>query len=430
MAITISQNANINYLARLVKIDNLRKHPNADKLQITTIDGANVIVDLEQKIGDVMVFCPTEACLDPEFIRVNNLYEDASLNTDKEKRGYINSNGRVRAIRLRGESSRAFLLDPQALANWGCAIPNEVDREFDTVDGKLFIWKYIPPTNIRASSSMKKHKAKKDQFKRIIDSQFNFHIDTPHLARNLHKINPKSVIQVTAKLHGTSGIAANIIVNKKVGFFKRMLYKLLGESPVEYGYVASSRTVIRDEDKDKMGFYKKCDVWRYCLSVLQPFLAKGMTVYYEAVGYIPGTQTMIQKGYDYGCKPGECAIYIYRVTQTNPDGLVFEYSSQQVKAWCEQYGVSMVPEIYYGEASDFNQRLGDGKWNDGFLLEISNYHFMDRNDPMCKNTVPFEGVVVRNDNWKEIEVYKLKAESFYQHETKSLDAGDVGIDGR
>lgn len=50
-SITFSPKANPNYLAQVVKIDNLRKHCNADRLQVTTIQGNNVITSLSAKEG-------------------------------------------------------------------------------------------------------------------------------------------------------------------------------------------------------------------------------------------------------------------------------------------------------------------------------------------------------------------------------------------
>ena len=58
-----SEKHNINYLSKIVKIDNLRKVENADKLQVTTIDGANAIVGLDVNIGDVVVVCATESAI-------------------------------------------------------------------------------------------------------------------------------------------------------------------------------------------------------------------------------------------------------------------------------------------------------------------------------------------------------------------------------
>ena len=59
---------------------------------------------------------------------------------------------------------------------------------------------------------------------------------------------------------------------------------------------------------------------------------------------------------------------------------------------------------------------------------LSTYDAMEQNDPECKNKVPFEGLVVRVDNWKDIEAYKLKSEKFYLHESEMLDADYVGLE--
>ena len=56
-----------NYAATVVQIDNLRKHENADRLQITNIFGNTVIVGLDTKIGDVGLFFPLESQIGLEF---------------------------------------------------------------------------------------------------------------------------------------------------------------------------------------------------------------------------------------------------------------------------------------------------------------------------------------------------------------------------
>ena len=63
---------------------------------------------------------------------------------------------------------------------------------------------------------------------------------------------------------------------------------------------------------------------------------------------------MIQKGYHYGCRPGTHETYVYRVTFTNVEGHVFELAWPNVKAFCEKYGLKVVPELYYGKASDLS----------------------------------------------------------------------------
>ena len=53
MKLTISKNANINYLARIVQVDTFHPHPNADKLKLCTVEGYIIstgIVPIKQNI--------------------------------------------------------------------------------------------------------------------------------------------------------------------------------------------------------------------------------------------------------------------------------------------------------------------------------------------------------------------------------------------
>lgn len=424
--LSVSHNANPNYLCRVVKIDNIRKHSNADRLQIVTIDGANIIVGLDAKLGDIMVFVPTECQLAECFVRENNLFEDKSLNKDTDKKGYINNKRRVRAIKLRGEYSRALLLPVEYFKLFFQDAPFNMDEwigvEFDTVCGVQFSTKYEPPIKCVQNNAQKK-KTKAD---RIVPDQFHFHVDTLQLVKNLDKIKYEDIIHVSHKLHGTSGIAAYIKVNKKVPWWKSILYKILGEKPQEYDYVASSRKVIRDENSGE-GFYGK-DVWTWALNELKPHLAKGMTLYFEIVGYVPGTDSMIQKGYDYGCNPGEAKIFIYRITNTNEDGIVFEWPVEKVNAWCVSHDVNHVPTLMYDRCIHFLYNDNGECAGEKLYNELVTYGYMEKNDPLCKNKVPYEGHVIRVERFGDIEVYKIKANAFYEHESKMLDNDDIGMD--
>ena len=113
-----SKNSNSNYLAKIVKLNNLRKHANADRLQVATIDGNNVITDLRAKEGDYYVFFPLESTLNKEFLSWSNSFEDSSQNNNKEAKGFFNKHGRVRAIKLRGERSEGYIVPLDSLTNW------------------------------------------------------------------------------------------------------------------------------------------------------------------------------------------------------------------------------------------------------------------------------------------------------------------------
>ena len=113
----ISEKANPNYLAKFVEISNIRKHPNADRLQVTTIDGNDVITGTDIKVGDNVVYFPLECAINKDFLSATNSFEDKELNFEKDKKGFFNSKGRVRAVKLRGQPSMGYIVPVEVFFN-------------------------------------------------------------------------------------------------------------------------------------------------------------------------------------------------------------------------------------------------------------------------------------------------------------------------
>ena len=109
MKLSISKDANINYLAKIVKIDSFKPHPNANKLKLATVDGYIIAISSDYKEG-IYIYFPTECTIDPEFLSFNNLYRKSEKNTDKDKQGFFEDAGRVRCIKLRGIGSEGFIM--------------------------------------------------------------------------------------------------------------------------------------------------------------------------------------------------------------------------------------------------------------------------------------------------------------------------------
>lgn len=149
-------------------------------------------------------------------------------------------------------------------------------------------------------------------------------------------------------------------------------------------------------------------------------LHPGETIYYEIVGFT-GDGAYIQKGFDYKCLNGEYKIYVYRITYTTPGGSVVELQWNQVKDRCAELNVPAVPEVYYGIAADMVvldvARDGMGE---AFLQHLQQAYVYDQDSQFCDNKVPEEGICVRKEGLN-IEVFKLKAFRFLEHETKMLD---------
>ena len=164
-----------------------------------------------------------------------------------------------------------------------------------------------------------------------------------------------------------------------------------------------------------------------------------MTFYYEIVGHLPNGG-LIQKDYDYGYED-TFGIYLYRITSTNVDGKVIEFSAKQVQDFCKKNGLNAVPELYYGYVKDFVDNFGlkttiygndlichvSEEFNaDKFLQRVKDL-FNEKDCYMCKNKVPEEGAVIRIEGL-DFEAFKQKSCLFYERETKLLDAGESDIE--
>lgn len=473
MKLTKSKNANVNYLAKIVDIQNFRAHSNPEvtRLKCCSIDGFNIITGIDSQPG-LYVYFPTACCINPILLSYCSLYRQKELNSDSEKTGMFENNGRVKAIRLKGELSEGFILPIIEFQNYIMSVTNqeiniEVGTEFDIVEheGKTF-WinkKYISKLSKTPGASGSKSKNGKTPkgISKIIDGQFRLHYDTILIKKCPHVIQPDDLISITEKIHGTSGISARVLCKQELNWKQKIAKWLTGEEFNIYDGLYSSRTVIKNPyyNKNVSGGYYGCDVWAEANKVVKGCLSKGMTVYYEIVGFLPNGG-YIQKNYDYGCIPpstvtkfpvgAERAYYItnadgthtfykegihfkvriYRVTLTNVDGIVHEFSAREVQQWCKQVGLTPVTEYYYGYAKDLYPDLNPSEhWTENFMARLANdKNFnMEMNSPSCNNKVPHEGIVIKIENMKS-EAFKLKCFKFLDKEGKELDKGETNIE--
>lgn len=454
MKLIQSKNANVNYLAKIVKIDNFHKHsdPEVTKLKCCCIDGFNIITGIDSEPG-LYVYFPTACCINPKFLSYANLYRHGELNVDQTKTGMFEDNGRVKAIRLRGELSEGFIIPIVVLENWVMSTVNvelkvEEGTEFDSIehDGKTF-WvnkKYIPKNTRTSGAPGSGNSGKGKQPKgldKIIENQFRFHYDTVLIKKCPHVLHPNDLISITSKVHGTSGISAYVLCKQELNWKQKIARWLTGEEFDKYDYLYSSRSVIKNQYYNRnvqSGFYG-VDVWKYADDIVRPCLSKGMTAYYEIIGFLPNGG-YIQKNYDYGCLPpvGDEAytygkhfkVQIYRVTITDVSGKVHEFSAREVQLWAQMVGLVPVEQYYYGYAKDLYPDLDPSEhWNENFLSKLANdkNFYMECNSPTCDNKVPHEGIVIKIENMKS-EAFKLKCFKFLDGEGKALDKGEVDIE--
>jgi hypothetical protein len=450
----IKEPKNSNYAAIIVEIKTIIPLEKCDNVQGAIIMGNQVVVSKDVKVGDIGLYFPLECALSKEYLFNNNLYRKPELNANPKQKGYFEENGRIRCVRFRGHKSEGLFMPLESLQFVSNIYNLSLNDTFDELNGISICKKYYVPKPTQSKDGFKqKGKGKQLRQSKLVENQFRFHQDTSMLYRNLHRIEPNSLISCTYKLHGTSGISSYVLCKQPITKFDRvkewlwnMSYKIgnLTRSSkydfklnnTEYDYIYSSRKVIKNEElnPNAQHFYNE-DIWGIAHNEIKDFLQKGMTFYYEIVGFLPNGGS-IQKDYDYGCEPTKHAVYIYRITSTNVDGKVIEFSAKQVQDFCKKNGLTAVPELYYGYAKDCFTNIyhlveepnefPNQKWNEEFLVEVKK-KYNEKDCYICKNNVPKEGCVIRIEG-TDFEAFKAKSERFYARETAQLDKGESNIE--
>lgn len=445
------------HVGYIVKIEHLRPHTNADRLQIATIFGNDVIVDLNVAIGDIGVYFPSDLQLSKEFCEINDLVRRKDENGNPCG-GYLDPDKRnIRPIKLRGEKSDGLYLPIKCLEYTQGRL--KIGDRIDVVNGHEICCKYIPVIKNKTSSKTKKcNKVRKHTAP--VAPLFLEHADTEQLNYNLDAFKAGDQIEITLKMHGTSNRVAYVPVLKK---FKRTLFdRILGREgkPIyEYDYISGTRRTVLDSFNG--GFYGSNAFRKQFEDRLRGKLYKGEEVYFEIVGFTDAGTPIMPIGdnnkvgedfvkqygektvFSYGCHPLEVDInpryfeghieedivkeyhqsemYVYRMTMTNEDGDVVEYSPDFMRYRCEQMGVKCVPVFAKAtiDCEGVHIYAPDNKLY-GFVHETDNVgdtvklvaeKFYDGPDPIGKTHVR-EGVVVRIVNRPKFCAYKHKNFSF------------------
>ena len=450
MKITKSNGFRQEYCGTVVKIGEILPIEGRDRIVKTMVNGLSIVIGKDEfQTGDVAVYCANETQLHELFLHLNSMYDDKELNIDKEKKGYINKHGRVRVVKLGGVPSYGILLNPTSMATFLNEpvedvreyLEKHVNEDFDEINGEIFCKVYVPPvksTNRQLSKSERRDK-KLARFKMLIEGSFRQHYDTAQLNKNMHEFSPEDKVFISNKLHGTSGIFANILTNVPTNWLKRMWRKLTGKNEYDqkYNIVYSSRNVIKNEfinPKQKAGGFYSDDIWGYWAEKLTALIPKDFCIYCEIVGYTPNG-TPIQKGYDYGCLPTDevkSKLMVYRMTYEDKEMEVNEVIAfgQFLK---EALGDIIIefPLMYYGTLADLYPEISTAEhWHENVLEALKNEKkfLMEEMEPMCINKVPREGFVIRKAHDPIKEAWKLKTVKFSFREASQMDAGEVDME--
>ena len=424
-------------------LDDLQPIEGADNIisasvMLKGIKVTQVVVGKDTKPGTRVVYFDSNLCIEPEVIAyLDKLSPDYGKEGFKSMGVYLGKNGRVRVVKLRGCISNGLIIEKDKISYF---TKNEVLEDgfsFTALGTTQICHKYAPSAKAVYTQNRKgktiKHRS------RMIPEQFHFHIDTLQLMRNLDKVYPHQVVSISRKIHGTSAIVSNCLVRRKLTLKDKVAkFFKVPVNETEHDYIYASRSVVKNDAKTT-GFYK-VDLWtKVGEDTFKGKLHEGETVYYEIVGYIPSTSSMIQKNYTYGCEVGKCKIAVYRTTSTATDGSIVEYGWQAIKERCKELNVPMVQEYFYGRLDDWllstnHVILNSDPSNEGELtkwrtelLGALKETYLEKDCTDCIKKVPDEGIVIRVEGLG-IEVYKLKSEKFFLNESKEAEEGVANVD--
>ena len=442
------------YKAYITTLKNVRPHPNADRMLLADCFGNTVCVGLEAKENDVVIYFPVDGELSKEYAEINDLVriknEDGTYSG-----GYLDPKKRnIKAIRLRGEKSDGLVMPLESLSSFGDVSTLQIGDTIDVFNGHEICKKYIPKVKEKRSYSGGNKTRKR---KIPIAPLFAEHADTEQLAYNLDAFKAGDEVEITLKMHGTSQRTGYLPVFKGyVGSpFFLFLYKHFDRfagmaekhlTPIyDWGYVSGTRrTVLNDFEG---GFYGSDKFREPHAKLFEGKLWKGEEVFYEVVGFtdtgIPIMPQVSNKKtndkefikqygetttFSYGCDCAEQAwredrgqdpdkpqsdIYVYRMTMTNEDGEVVEYTPDFMRYRCEQMGIKTVPVLWKGTIPKYvdDDASKDVGFTAGSWIEEIAEKYYDGPDPIGKTHVR-EGVVCRILNKPKFTAYKHKNFSF------------------
>lgn len=448
------------YKAYVTTIKNLRKHPNADRLQLGECFGNTICVDLTYQPEQVGIYFPTDGQLSVEFAEANNLLRKKDENGNPCG-GYMDPEKRnVKTIKLRGEKSDGLFLPLTSLASFGDISTLAVGDTIDVFNGHEICRKYIPKRNQRPTSENRiKRKAKY-----TVAPTFYEHADTEQLAYNLDAFKAGDEVEITLKMHGTSQRTGyhKIFQGMKRTLLDRLLRRE-GTPIYDWGYVSGTRRTVLNGYEG--GFYGNDHFREKHANFFEGKLWKGETVYYEVVGFIDSGAPIMaecankklndkefvkQYGetttFSYGCAPAtgikvyesesyenalpQNDMYVYRMTMTNEDGDTVEYTPDFMRYRCEQMGAKTVPVFWKGDIPEYPATADDDTVSPGDWIKNVAEKFYDGPDPIGKTHIR-EGVVCRIINRPKFAAYKHKNHTFKMLSGIIVEAvadGEVAVD--
>jgi RNA ligase (TIGR02306 family) len=316
------------HVVPVVEVNEIKPHPNADKLEIAIVGGWQVLTGIgNHNVGDRVVHIPPDSIVPEKW-------------ADEWKvRQYLagKTHNRVKCIKLRGEPSFGFLVP----------VPDDLkDVSVGTDTMEFFgIEKYLPPMR---GQSMPQGQARKSH------PLFSKYTGIENFRNYTNLFRRGEPVIFLEKIHGSNvrlGLVNTYIKRKDpISLFLRLLKKIRTRTVEEW--VAGSHNVPR-----KIGENPSDSPYTFLMSItaitnmiraFKDMDVEQVIVYAEVYG------SKIQK-LTYGVDG-----YTYAVFDIKIDGEFLNWSA--LKEVCDAYGVSRVPVLYEGAFSaDLVKEYGSGK---------------------------------------------------------------------
>jgi RNA ligase (TIGR02306 family) len=355
---------NVNSVAYVAKIDEIKEIVGADKIEQARIGGWNCIIQKgEYKVNDLVVVATTDAVI-PE-----------SLSDAMNVTNYLRKGQRVKTVKLRGVYSECliipFVYTPRP----------KTYKEGDDMMKELNIFKYEPPVKqITLGSGRKIRYSENPNF--LVYYKFPNQKNVPEMFLD------GDYVQITRKIHGTNA-RYGIVKKTKLSFWDKFKkFFRIADEWINYEYVVGSHNV--EKGSDSQGFYEtnvwyevtdkydmKNKLWKYVKSMGSHFIGSGIVVYGEIYG--PG----IQKNYDYGLTDIEFVGF-----DVMKNGSYLNVDDAEIVI----SGILELPHV---------QILYQGKWS----KEIQDKYVFNN---FIKGTkIPEEGVVVKSITGERSKISKV-----------------------
>ena len=178
------------YTAYVTKIKNIRKHPNADRLNLGECFGNTVVIGKEYNEETLYIYFPTDGQLSEEYATINNLVRKKDEN-GVNIGGYLDENKRnICAVRLRGERSDGLVMPLNSVEYTGIDLSLLQEGVVITIlNGHEICRKYIPRGNKHRNGGQSDGNRTRKK-KAPVAPLFSEHADTEQLAYNLSAFCP------------------------------------------------------------------------------------------------------------------------------------------------------------------------------------------------------------------------------------------------